>query len=333
MNKTDEHSMTKPIQHQLILSEEYAGLRLDQALSKILTEYSRTQIQDWIKNESIRVDGHISKIRYLVIGGESVEIQATLKAQPTWTAEAIELNIIYEDESILVINKPVGMVVHPGAGNPSHTLLNALLHHCPDLKDLPRAGIIHRLDKDTTGILVIAKTPSALTHLSQQLKNRSITRIYQAIATGIFTSGGSINEPIGRHPIQRKRMAIMDTGKEAVTHYRVMERYRAHTRLKVQLETGRTHQIRVHFAHIHHALLGDPVYLGRLQLPKGATPELVDVLRHFKRQALHASELTLVHPVTLETMTWRAPLPQDMIQLIEVLRNDTPKDEYYDDNY
>lgn len=325
--------MTKPIQHQLILSEEYTGLRLDQVLSKLLPEYSRTQIQDWIKNESVLIDGKVSKTRYLVIGGESVEIRASLKVQPTWEAQAITLDILYEDDAILVINKPVGMVVHPGAGNPSYTLLNALLHYCPALSELPRAGIIHRLDKDTSGILVIAKTTAALTHLSQQLKNRSITRLYQAVATGVFMSGGTINEPIGRHPIQRKRMAVMDTGKEAVTHYRVMERYRAHTRLKVQLETGRTHQIRVHFAHIHHPLLGDPVYNSRLQLPKGATPELVDALRQFKRQALHASELTLVHPVTLETMTWRAPLPQDMINLIEILRTDTPKLEYYDDEY
>ncbi|MDR3478850.1 MAG: 23S rRNA pseudouridine(1911/1915/1917) synthase RluD [Gammaproteobacteria bacterium] len=325
--------MTKNIHHNVTIPEELSGMRLDQALSKILTDYSRTQIQEWIKSESIQVDGKLAKSKQIVIGGETIDVNAALKVQPTWEAQNIALNIIYEDESLMIINKPVGMVVHPGAGNYANTLLNALLHYCPDLNELPRAGIIHRLDKDTSGLLVIAKTAAALTHLTLQLKNRTITRIYQAVITGVLTSGGKVDAPIGRHPIQRKRMAVMDTGKVAVTHYRIMERYRAHTRVKVQLETGRTHQIRVHMAHIHHALLGDPVYNGRLQLPKGATPELVEQLRKFKRQALHASELGLVHPRTLEPMSWRAPLPDDMAKLIESLRNDTPTFEQNDYDY
>jgi 23S rRNA pseudouridine1911/1915/1917 synthase len=221
------------------------------------------------------------------------------------------------------------MVVHPGSGNANNTLLNALLHHAPQLKDLPRAGIIHRLDKDTSGLLVVAKTASALTDLSAQLKNRTIKRIYQAILFGILTSGGSVDEPIARHPLQRKRMAVMDTGRPSITHYRVMEKYRNHTRVKVKLETGRTHQIRVHMAHIQHPILGDPVYGGRLQLPKGATAPLVDILRRFKHQALHAYELGLIHPVTGVAMTWRAPLPADLLELIEILRNDTPAPEDY----
>jgi 23S rRNA pseudouridine1911/1915/1917 synthase len=319
--------VTAKIQHTLTIPDELAGSRLDQALAKLLPDHSRTQIQDWIKKQEVTLDGQIPINKARVIGGESIVINAGIKPQQTFTAEAIVLDIIYEDDALLVINKPAGMVVHPGAGNMSHTLLNALLHHAPALKDLPRAGIVHRLDKDTSGLLVIAKTPGALLNLSNQIKNRTVSRIYQAIVYGIFASGGKIDEPIGRHPIQRKRMAIKDNGKEAVTHYRVMERYRAHTRVRVQLETGRTHQIRVHMAHIHHALLGDPIYGGRLRLPKGATPALVDMLRRFKRQALHAFELGLIHPVTRETMTWRAPLPADMKELIECLRTDTPSSE------
>ena len=325
--------MTQKIHYSLTIPDDCASLRLDQALTQLLPDHSRTQIQDWIKNEAITLDGRLAKRRELVMGGEAVEINAALKAQPTWEAQDIKLDIVYEDDDLLVINKAVGMVVHPGAGNVTHTMLNALLHHCPELGQLPRAGIIHRLDKDTTGLLVIAKTQAALMHLSQQLKNRTVTRIYQAIVTGIFTSGGKVDAPIGRHAIQRKRMAVMDTGKVAVTHYRIMERYRAHTRIKVQLETGRTHQIRVHMAHIHHALLGDPVYNPRLRLPRGASPELIEQLRQFKRQALHASELGLVHPTTLEPMSWRAPLPDDMVKLIECLRSDTPTFDEFDHDF
>ena len=314
--------MTEKMQQTLIIPDDLGGMRLDQALAKILTDFSRTQIQEWIKNGEIDVDGKQLKARDPVMGGETITIHATIKQQPVWEAQPIELNIVYEDESLLVINKPAGMVVHPAAGNFENTLLNALLHYIPDLQQLPRAGIIHRIDKNTSGLLVIAKTNSALKNLIQQLKERTVSRIYQAIICGVLIGGGSIDQPIGRHPLQRKRMAVIETGKTAITHYRLVEKYRAYTRVKVQLETGRTHQIRVHFAHIHHPLLGDQTYGKRLQLPKGATPELITQLRQFKRQALHASELGLIHPETQETMTWQAPLPEDMQQLISALKND-----------
>jgi 23S rRNA pseudouridine1911/1915/1917 synthase len=314
--------MTDTIQHTLTIPDHLGGLRLDQALAKLLPDFSRTQIQEWIKNGAITIDNKPCKARETVLGGETVAINATRKAQPFWNAEPIALNIIYEDDALIVINKPIGMVVHPAAGNLNNTLLNALLHHAPSLQALPRAGILHRLDKNTSGLLVIAKTHHALLKLSKQLKARTITRIYQAIVYGVMMSGGTIDEPIGRHPIQRKRMTVIETGKPATTHYRVIERYPAFTRLKVQLETGRTHQIRVHMAHIHFPLLGDPVYGGRLQLPKGASPELINTLRTFKHQALHASELSLTHPVTGKVMTWQAPLPEDMQNLIHVLKRD-----------
>jgi len=314
--------MTEKIHHSFTIPDHLGGLRLDQAIVKLLPDYSRTQIQDWIKAGSILLDGAPAKAKQLVIGSEMVVIDAAPKIQPAWKAQDISLNIVFEDDALLVINKPAGMVVHPAAGNPDQTLLNAILHHCPDLHKLPRAGIVHRLDKDTSGLLVIAKTPIALSDLIKQLKAHTITRIYQSIVSGMIISGGTIDAPIGRHPIQRKRMTVTDAGKTAITHYRVVEHYRGHTRVKVQLETGRTHQIRVHMAHIHHPVLGDPVYAGRLQLPKGATPELIALLRRFKRQALHASELALVHPVTHKTISWQAPLPEDMKELISVLKQD-----------
>jgi 23S rRNA pseudouridine1911/1915/1917 synthase len=310
------------IHHNFVIPQELAGLRLDQAISKVLPVYSRTQIQEWIKNSALLVDGKPAKARDGVLGGETILIDAQPKQQPTFLAQQIDLNIIFEDDDLLIINKPVGMVVHPGTGNMEGTLLNALLHHAPSLNELPRAGIIHRLDKDTSGLLVIAKTAIALTDLSRQLKDHAIKRIYQTVVNGIFLSGGTINQPISRHAINRKKMAVMETGKEAVTHYRLMERYRAHTRLKVQLETGRTHQIRVHMSHIHHAVLGDQIYGGRLQLPKGATPPLIDMLRKFKRQALHAAELEFTHPTSGEIVTFQAPLPDDMVKLIDVLKQD-----------
>lgn len=312
----------KNIQQQLTLSDELVGMRLDQALATLLTDCSRTQIQEWIKNGEITVNGLKAKTKTTVLGGESVIVNAFLKAQPEHTPCAMDLDIVYEDEAILVLNKPAGLVVHPAAGHYSDTLLNALIHHAPALQQLPRAGIVHRLDKDTSGLLVIAKTHEAHLSLSTQLKSKNVTRIYQAIVAGVLISGGTIEAAMERHPRHRKKMAVMDTGKPAVTHYRIMDRYRAHTRIKVQLETGRTHQIRVHMAHIHHAVLGDQTYGGRLQLPKGATPPLVEMLRSFKRQALHAYELGFIHPVTREPVTFTAPLPQDMEELISVLKTD-----------
>ncbi|MBV8803230.1 MAG: 23S rRNA pseudouridine(1911/1915/1917) synthase RluD [Gammaproteobacteria bacterium] len=314
--------MTDKIQQTFTIPDHLGGMRLDQALATFLPQFSRTQIQEWIKEGNVTVEKKKWKARDTVLGGELITIDAMRKAQPVWDAQPIDLNIIYEDEAIIIVNKSAGMVVHPAAGNYENTLLNALLHHAPTLQQLPRAGILHRLDKNTTGLLIIAKTYEALQHLSKQLKNHEIIRIYQAIAFGLMTSGGTINEPIGRHPVQRKRMAVIETGKEAVTHYRIVERYRAYTRLKVQLETGRTHQIRVHMAYIRHPLLGDSVYGGRLQLPKGASQDLIQELRTFKRQALHASELSITHPITNKIMTWNAPLPDDMEKLIKVLKSD-----------
>ncbi len=314
--------MTKLINITLILPADLAGLRMDQALARALPDYSRTEIRNWIEQGAIHIAGQPIRASARVRGDEAIEIKAHKKIQPTHTAQAIPLDIVFEDESVLVINKPAGLVVHPAPGNPDNTLLNALLHHAPALAHLPRAGIIHRLDRDTSGLLVIAKTDQALKSLSAQMRARTIHRVYQAIANGVMISGGSVDAPVGRHPINRKRMAVLDNGKKAITHYRVTEKFRAHTRLRIQLETGRTHQIRVHMAHIRHPLLGDPVYGGRLSLPKGATPELIEILRHFKRQALHAAELGIKHPVTGEIMQWQSALPADMQRLSEILRRD-----------
>ncbi|MDX1901058.1 MAG: 23S rRNA pseudouridine(1911/1915/1917) synthase RluD [Gammaproteobacteria bacterium] len=312
--------MTSTIQLELTLSTEYAGLRLDQALAKALPDYSRTEIKSWIDQRALKVNDQFWRASDRVHGGEHILIQANKKQQPAWEAENIALDIIFEDDALLVINKPAGMVVHPAAGNPNKTLLNAILHHAPALQDLPRAGIVHRLDRDTTGLLVIAKTEAALKSLSKQMRKRSISRIYQAIVNGTLISGGTIDAPIDRHHIQRKKMAVIEEGRPAITHYRILEKYPHHTRIRVQLETGRTHQIRVHMAHIHHPLLGDPVYGGRLQLPKGASDELIAMLRGFKRQALHAAELGLIHPTTETYIQWEAPLPDDMLELIRVLK-------------
>ena len=310
------------MKHTFIIPITHINERLDQVLAKLMPDYSRTQIQAWIENGQVLINGNPAKAKLKVKGGETASIEATIKPQPEWLAQDIPLPIVYEDEALIIINKPAGMVVHPGAGNADCTLLNALLHHLPALQTLPRAGILHRLDKDTSGLLVIAKTAPALKHLSHQLKKRTLLREYQAIVYGSMISGGTINAPIDRHPIQRKRMAVIENGKEAITHYRVAERYRAHTRLKIRLETGRTHQIRVHMNHIHHPIVGDLTYGGRVQLGKGMTPSLIQILRHFKRQALHAFALGLTHPLHQEWMRWEIELPDDMKQLINILKED-----------
>lgn len=318
------NTINQKIQHALVIPSELQGMRLDQALTKLLPQYSRMLMQKWIKAGALLLNQKTVKAKTLVIGGEEVVIEALLEPQTSasWTAQPIALNILHEDEALLIINKPAGLIVHPGSGNPDHTLLNALLYHAPNLALLPRAGLIHRLDKDTSGLLVIAKTLPAYTSLTKQLKARTMRREYQAIVHGVMISGGSVDAPIGRHPLQRKRMAIIDTGRVAITHYRIAEKYRAHTRLKVCLETGRTHQIRVHMAHIHHPLVGDPVYGGRLRLPKGATAEAITALRQFKRQALHADTLALNHPLTQERVEWKIELPSDLNTLIQALRHD-----------
>lgn len=309
----------------LIITDEHLNERLDQVLARLMPEYSRSQIQDWIESGNILVDGKPTKGKLRIRGGEVVNVTPVLKPQPEWQAQPIPLNIVYEDDEILVINKQAGLVVHPGAGNSNSTLLNALIHHAPALKDLPRAGIVHRLDKDTTGLLVIAKTPLAVKSLIQQIKKREMIREYQTIVYGTMISGGTVDAPIGRHPLQRKRMAVIDTGKTAITHYRVAEKFRAHTRLSVKLETGRTHQIRVHMAYIHHPIIGDTTYGGRVQLSKGMSEDMIKAMRTFKRQALHAFALGLNHPATGEFMRWETELPSDFKKMLELLREDTAR--------
>lgn len=307
---------------QITIPETSAGERLDQAVAKLLPAFSRTQIKDWIDCGNITVNGATTKAKYRVKEGDIVDITPIARPEISHDAEDIPLNIIHEDDAIIIINKQPGLVVHPGAGNATATMLNALLHHCPDLKALPRAGILHRLDKNTSGVLVIAKTEDALRELSTQLKDRDISREYQAIVYGQLISGGSVDEPIDRHPVHRTRMGIVETGKHALTHYRIAEKYRSITRLKVKLETGRTHQIRVHMSHIRHPIVGDTLYGGRVQLAKGMTEELIQELRNFKRQALHAFKLGFTHPTNKEWVEYTAELPEDMQNLITALRND-----------
>lgn len=312
-----------PVQLAATIPDELAGKRLDQALAQLFPEHSRSRLQQWLKDNQITIDGKCLKAKDKVWGGEQIAINAALpSAELPWQAQAIALDITYEDEALLVINKPAGIVVHPAAGNWEGTLVNALLHHIPELANLPRAGLIHRLDKDTSGLLVIAKTLTAHTALTKQLQARTVKREYAALVCGQIIAGGTIDAPIGRHSRQRKQMAVIETGKPAVTHYRVEERFRAHTLLKVNLETGRTHQIRVHMASIFHPVFGDMTYGGRLQLPKGASEELAAALRHFKRQALHARSLGLIHPVNNEYIEWTSSLPDDFLQLVTLLRKD-----------
>lgn len=315
--------MTQQITLQAEVSADLLGLRLDQALAQLFPDYSRSRIKVWIESDLVRVNGNIvNKAREKVFGGEQIEIQAEIEEEQRFEAQDIALNIVYEDDDILVINKPKDLVVHPGAGNPDGTVLNALLHHCPQIAEVPRAGIVHRLDKDTTGLMVVAKNIPAQTHLVNALQKRQITREYEAIASGIMTQGGKVDEPMARHPTKRTAMAVHPMGKPAVTHYRIMERFRNYTRLRLRLETGRTHQIRVHMAHIAHPLLGDQLYGGRPRPPKGASDAFLEVLRNFKRQALHATMLRLHHPISGELMEWHAPLPEDFVELLEALKAD-----------
>ncbi len=314
--------MTDPIQLSLTIPFETAGQRLDQVLSELLSEYSRTRIKSWIESGEILVNGAQLRPKDKVIGGERVEVNATLPEAVPVAPEVIDLEIAHQDRHLLVINKPAGLVVHPGAGNAAGTLQNALLHFDPKLAQLPRGGIVHRIDKDTTGLLVVARTLEAHTALVRALEAREIDREYEAVSQGVMTGGGSVDAPIGRHPVDRLRQAIREDGREAVTHYRVLHRYRGHTHIRLQLETGRTHQIRVHMAHIHYPLIGDRVYGGRLLLPKGASPELIAALQGFKRQALHAARLAFEHPITGKPVEVTAPLPADMEALLAVLAAD-----------
>lgn len=321
--------MSQEINLSAEVTEEQLGFRLDQAVAALFPDYSRSRIKEWILAGQVSLDGNIAKVpREKVYTGQLVEVNAQLKDEVTYVAQKIDIDIVYEDEDILVINKPAGLVVHPGAGNPSGTLLNALLYRYPNIAEVPRAGIVHRLDKETSGLMVVAKTVPAQTHLVASLQARQMTREYDAIATGTFTAGGKVDAAIGRDKVHRTKMAIDHVGgKPAVTHYRISEKYRAHTRLRLRLETGRTHQIRVHMMSIGHVLAGDPVYGGRPRPPKGADEALTHALRTFKRQALHATMLRLEHPMTGEEMEWHAPVPEDFQVLADALRADAIKHE------
>ena len=313
--------MTEDAREQMVPAA-LAGERLDRALARMFPEYSRTRLKDWLLEGCVTVDGGARRPKDVVTGGELVRLQPQSSLAVTSEPEAIDLEVVHEDDSVMVVNKPPGLVVHPGAGNLRGTLMNGLLHRVPALADLPRAGIVHRLDKDTSGLLLIGKTLEAHTALVRQMSAREISRHYVAVCTGVLTGGGTIDAPIARHPVDRLRMSVQDGGKPAVTHYRVLQRFAAHTYISVRLESGRTHQIRVHFAWRRHPILGDPVYGGRLALPAGAGERLKETLRRFRRQALHASQLAFKHPASGETVRVEAPLPADFAELLEVLGED-----------
>ena len=299
-----------------------AGRRFDQALAELFPDYSRSRLSEWIKSGHALLDGALRRPRDPVRGGETVTLAAMPGIETRALAEDIPLVVAYEDADVLVIDKPAGLVVHPGAGNPSGTLANALLHYDPKLVEVPRAGIVHRLDKDTSGLMVVARNLRAHAALVEQLSAREVHRQYVAVAMGPMIAGGTVTAPIGRHPTDRVRMAVVKNGRDAITHYRVRERFRAHTLIECRLETGRTHQIRVHMAFVKHPLVGDPVY-SRLANPRGATVELSEMLRGFRRQALHAEKLAFVHPASGETITVESNAPPDMQALIAALRADS----------
>ncbi len=302
---------------------EAAGQRFDQVLANLFPDYSRSLLSRWIKSGQALLDGREVRPSHSVSGHEQVELRAEAQRQGRDLPQAIELNLLYQDEDVLVIDKPAGRVVHPGAGNRDGTLVNALLHFDPELDRLPRAGIVHRLDKDTSGVMMVARSLRAHTRLVEQLSERTVSRQYLAVVRGTLVAGGTVDAPIDRHRGDRLKMAVVGGGREAVTHYRVAERYRAHTALECKLETGRTHQIRVHMAYLRHPLVGDPVYGGSLQLPAGASEELIEALRGFRRQALHAQRLSFVHPGSNEEMSFEAAVPEDLLDLMAVLRRDT----------
>jgi 23S rRNA pseudouridine1911/1915/1917 synthase len=315
--------MTQHIQLSARVPQTDAGRRFDQVLADLFPEFSRSRLQQWVKAGEVLLDGRAVAARYKVIGGETVQIGAELRADNEVGAEDIPLDIRFEDEHLLILNKPAGLVVHPAAGNPQGTLQNALLHYDASLASLPRAGIVHRLDKDTSGLMVVARTLAAHKSLVEQLQARSVHREYLALVQGEVTAGGSIDAPIGRHPRDRLRMAVVTSGKPAVTHYRVVERFPAHTLLSVRLETGRTHQIRVHMAYIHHPLVGDPLYGGRPRLPRAASERLRAALTGFRRQALHARRLELRHPCSGQLLGWEADIPSDFARLLTLLREES----------
>ena len=318
-NVATESIAGERIEQQAIVPSSDIGRRFDQVAADLFSDFSRSRLQQWIKQGDLLVDSQHQVPKYKLLGGEILDLNTELAAEGDWQAEDIPLNIVFEDDAILVINKSADFVVHPAAGNYSGTVLNALLHHCPGLVSVPRAGIVHRLDKDTTGLMVVAKTLQAHTHLVTQLQARTVRREYEAVVTGVVIAGGTVDQPVGRHAKQRTKMAVISDGKEARTHFKVLDRFDGHSHLRLKLETGRTHQIRVHMAHIKHPIVGDDVYAGRLRLHKGASEELQGRIKAFGRQALHAKELELLHPTTGELIGWSSELPEDMLNLLEAL--------------
>lgn len=314
------------IQTESKVPEALSGQRLDQVAARLFPEYSRARIQAWIKSGELTVDGYEQKLRFKPVGGELLRVDAELVSIDEWKAEHIPFDIIYEDEHLLVVNKQAGLVVHPASGNLTGTLGNALLGFDARQGQLPRAGIVHRLDKDTSGLLVVAKSLVAHTSLVEQLQSRSMGREYQAVVQGVLTSGGTIDQPIGRHPRNRKKMAVVAGGKNAITHYYVKTRFRAHTHLRVKLETGRTHQIRVHMAEQNHGIVGDPVYGNRKSSAGYQDAKITQFLAKFKRQALHAWRLQLEHPTTGKSMHWAVDPPEDMQQLLALLSGNSEDD-------
>jgi 23S rRNA pseudouridine1911/1915/1917 synthase len=313
-----------PLNQQFVskVPPEMDGQRLDQVVASLYPQYSRSQLQKWIKGGHVWVDDKIIKPKERLTGGEEIIINAIQEPQTEFAPEDIPIEVVYEDADLMVINKPVGLVVHPAAGNWSGTLVNALLHYNPQLEMLPRAGIVHRLDKDTSGLMVVAKTLEAHTALVAALQIRDVSREYLALVHGNVVAGATIVANLGRHPQDRKRQAVVEGGKEAITHYRVEERFAHHTLLRVSLETGRTHQIRVHLSSKHMPIVGDQVYGGRPRVPRGATETERLAVQSFPRQALHATRLGLKHPVSGEAMQWEVAMPEDMATLLTVLRNE-----------
>jgi len=317
--------MAEKVELQATVPPELHGSRLDRAAASLFGDYSRARLQAWIRSGELCVNGHRAKPREQVSAGAEVTVSAVLLPEVDWSPQDIALHILYEDADILVLDKPPGLVVHPAAGHRAGTLVNALLAHDPALAHLPRAGIVHRLDKDTSGLMVVARNLAAHSSLVAQLQARTVRREYLAVCAGAVTGGATVDAPIGRHPQQRKKMAVLAAGgKRAVTHYRVERRFGHYTQLSVSLETGRTHQIRVHLAHRHHPLVGDQTYGGRPRLPPGASAELTRALREFPRQALHARRLGLLHPATAEVLDYRCELPGDLAALIAVLVREDP---------
>jgi 23S rRNA pseudouridine1911/1915/1917 synthase len=317
--------MTERIVIEATVPVEMDGDRLDQAAARLFPDYSRSRLQGWIRKGELQADGAVLRPRDKVAAGMLLRIDTEPEQAVGWQPQSLALDILFEDEHILVLNKPAGLVVHPAAGHADGTLVNALLAHAPEMARLPRGGIVHRLDMETSGIMVAAKSLLAHQDLVAQLQARTVKREYLAVCIGVMTGGGTVDEPIGRHPKQRKKMAVLAVGgKPAVTHYRVLQRFGHHTSVAVTLETGRTHQIRVHMAHRHYPLVGDPVYGGRPRIPRGASERLIEALRGFGRQALHARALGLIHPASGEDMAFECPLPADLQQLLAVLAEEDP---------